>query len=63
MSELLSNAVLIIGSASARAWARLTNAWRTLVSKHAQHYRPEAHYMRGPGPKWRAKRAQGLTEG
>jgi hypothetical protein len=21
-------------------------------------YRPEAHYMRGPGPKWRAKHAQ-----
>lgn len=20
----------------------------------AQSYRPEAHYMRGPGPKWRA---------
>jgi hypothetical protein len=20
-------------------------------------YRPEAHYMRGPGPKWREKRA------
>jgi hypothetical protein len=20
-------------------------------------YRPEAHYMRGPGPKWRAKHA------
>jgi hypothetical protein len=22
-------------------------------------YRPEAHYMRGPGPKWRAKHGQG----
>jgi hypothetical protein len=21
-----------------------------------QKYRPEQHYMRGPGPKWRAKR-------
>jgi hypothetical protein len=21
-------------------------------------YRPEAHYMRGPGPKWRAKHAR-----
>jgi hypothetical protein len=20
-----------------------------------RHYRPERHYMRGPGPKWRAK--------
>jgi hypothetical protein len=22
-------------------------------------YRPEAHYMRGPGPAWRAKHQQG----
>ncbi len=22
-------------------------------------YRPELHYMRGPGPKWHAKRAAG----
>jgi hypothetical protein len=22
-------------------------------------YRPELHYMRGPGPKWRAKHAAG----
>jgi PTS system nitrogen regulatory IIA component len=26
-------------------------------------YRPEAHYMRGPGPKWRAKRAQVSARG
>ena len=25
--------------------------WRTLFD----NYRPERHYMRGPGPKWRAK--------
>lgn len=24
------------------------------------HYRPERHYMRGPGPKWREK--HGLAE-
>lgn len=24
----------------------------------ANAYRPEAHYMRGPGPKWREKHAQ-----
>ena len=23
-----------------------------------RQYRPEAHYMRGPGPKWREKHAQ-----
>ncbi len=25
------------------------------VGKHFNHYRPEQHYMRGPGPKWHAK--------
>jgi hypothetical protein len=24
-------------------------------------YRPEAHYMRGPGPAWRAKHEQGAV--
>jgi hypothetical protein len=33
------------------------NVWRALLQKHAPRYRPEAHYMRGPGPKWRAKHA------
>jgi len=26
-------------------------------------YRPELHYMRGPGPKWHAKRADQVTQG
>jgi hypothetical protein len=25
------------------------------VGKFADRYRPERHYMRGPGPKWHAK--------
>jgi hypothetical protein len=29
--------------------------WQTLVKIAANPYRPELHYMRGPGPKWRAK--------
>ena len=29
--------------------------WQTLVRVAANPYRPELHYMRGPGPKWRAK--------
>jgi hypothetical protein len=40
-----------------KAWTVVTNAWRTLVSVDARPYRPEAHYMRGPGPKWRAAHA------
>ena len=33
--------------------AELVGALRSLVD----HYRPELHYMRGPGPKWHAKHA------
>ena len=33
--------------------------WRTLVKDLADPYRPELHYMRGPGPKWREK--HGMT--
>ena len=33
--------------------AELVGVLRSLVD----HYRPELHYMRGPGPKWRAKHA------
>jgi len=35
----------------AREFAYLIRAIRTL----ADPYRPELHYMRGPGPKWHAK--------
>ena len=31
--------------------------WRTLVKDLFDPYRPELHYMRGPGPKWHAKHA------
>ena len=29
--------------------------WRQFVVKAFNPYRPELHYMRGPGPAWRAK--------
>ena len=34
--------------------------WRTLRRDITDPYRPELHYMRGPGPKWRAK--HGISE-
>jgi hypothetical protein len=39
---------------------RLLHRWRqwlfhTLANALFDAYRPELHYMRGPGPKWRAK--------
>jgi len=29
--------------------------WRRLCASVSDPYRPERYYMRGPGPKWRAK--------
>jgi hypothetical protein len=31
--------------------------WRSWKKELTGSYRPELHYMRGPGPKWRAKHA------
>ena len=33
-----------------------------LVQAFTDPYRPELHYMRGPGPKWRAKHAVAQAE-
>jgi hypothetical protein len=35
--------------------------WLRLFQMASNPYRPELHYMRGPGPKWSAK-YQGRTE-
>ena len=52
----------ISGSAAAllpRPFAGLGQAlatyWRGLSRHMFNDYRPELHYMRGPGPAWRAK--------
>lgn len=39
----------------------LKSLWRTLTELF-NPYRPERHYMRGPGPKWREKHAAGQGE-
>jgi hypothetical protein len=39
------------------AGAELAQIWRTLKKDLCDPYRPELHYMRGPGPKWREKHA------
>ena len=33
----------------------LAGLWRKFVKELCHPYRPERHYMRGPGPKWREK--------
>jgi hypothetical protein len=41
-------------------WLNLAKAVQELQRTYSEafdSYRPELHYMRGPGPKWQAKRA------
>lgn len=49
----MTRAILILsGSAATRRLGFLFSVfWHEL----SHHYRPERHYMRGPGPAWRAK--------
>lgn len=48
MSRLLRGKVPLVGA--------LTEGWQALWESMTDRYRPELHYMRGPGPRWRAKR-------
>ena len=40
---------------AARGFAVLTSGWQEARNYFANRYRPELHYMRGPGPKWQEK--------
>jgi hypothetical protein len=37
--------------------------WHRLIRIACDPYRPELHYMRGPGPKWHAKRQGRIGSG
>jgi hypothetical protein len=62
----MTRALLAIsGSAAAllpRPFAGLSHAadafWHHLIRHLFDSYHPEQHYMRGPGPAWRAKHDQ-----
>jgi hypothetical protein len=58
MFRHLSHEGHLLASAIVKASAAVSNAWQAAIADQAGRYRPEAHYMRGPGPKWRAKHAQ-----
>ena len=40
---------------------RIVTGWHRLVDRATDGYRPERHYMRGPGPKWHAKHRAGTA--
>ena len=35
--------------------------WRNLTARLGNSYRPERHYMRGPGPKWHERNSDDLN--
>jgi hypothetical protein len=39
----------------AKPLAEFRTFWRKFIAMAFNPYRPELHYMRGPGPAWRAK--------
>jgi hypothetical protein len=41
--------------APGRVLGTMLRRWRRLTTLLSDRYRPEQHYMRGPGPKWREK--------
>ena len=47
-------------------WRDFSNAvrevWRA-SGEPSSAYRPDLHYMRGPGPKWREKHGPGAQQG
>jgi hypothetical protein len=38
-----------------RSFAEIRAFWRHFFARAFDPYRPELHYLRGPGPAWRAK--------
>lgn len=51
--------VLFAARTPAREFDTLARRWRWLRDSLLDPYRPELHYMRGPGPKWREKNSRG----
>ena len=47
--------VLLATRTPTQAVDAVARRWRWLRTSVCDPYRPELHYMRGPGPKWRAK--------
>ena len=46
---------LTLGRPFAALGRLLADFWQELARDAVRPYRPEQHYMRGPGPAWRAK--------
>ncbi len=62
MTQQSSKLISILGAAAGKAWTAFVESGCALIALalgvRPQTYRPEAYYMRGPGPKWREKHGQ-----
>jgi hypothetical protein len=47
--------VLFVGNLLGSRASTVARWLQRLMTSACDPYRPERHYMRGPGPKWRAK--------
>jgi hypothetical protein len=52
---------VLFARAAPAVLTRRAQQWRRLTNSLFDPYRPELHYMRGPGPKWRSKHARGAV--
>jgi len=50
-----SSAIAFLPRPFAMVGSFFSDFWRELARVAIRPYRPELHYMRGPGPAWRAK--------
>jgi hypothetical protein len=55
---LSGSAAALLPRPFAQIGPAVTAFWRDMTRDQADRYRPELHYMRGPGPAWRAKHGQ-----
>ena len=55
----MARAIAVISSSAGAPFALVGHVfaalWRELTRDAVRPYRPEQHYMRGPGPAWRVK--------
>jgi hypothetical protein len=57
MSPFLQSVFRALFAIPSRVLDSMAQRWRLLTGLLFDPYRPELHYMRGPGPKWREKHA------
>ena len=48
-------------SSPATLFHTLVQRWQEQIAHLRRPYRPELHYMRGPGPKWREEHGAGAS--